>query len=325
MNKKQIIGLIIAAVLFIITGASSMLTNRLMDHVFQDTITQVLSNNYTFEPPAVDYVAVVDVTGVIQEQYETGLFETSPDYQHTTTLDYLDYLMEDLNNVGVLLYVDSPGGTVYESDELYQKLEEYKEVTGRPVWGYMAHYAASGGYYILAGADKIYANANTVTGSIGVIMSGYDLNGLYEKLGIRYVSIASGEYKDSSFMTDELIAIYQSQVDEAYENFVRIVADGRGLDPDTIRTLADGRTYTAAQALEHRLIDEISLYEDAKAEIAAETDGAVFYHLENNTSSNFASLFNFYKEAMPKSEAQILMELAEKTKGGLQYYANGLQ
>ena len=111
----------------------------------------------------------------------------------------------------------------------YLKLKEYKETTDRPVWDYMAHYAASGGYMVSMAADRIYANPNTVTGSIGVIMSGYDLTGLYEKLGIRYVSITSGENKDSSQLTDEQIAIYQTQVDEYYNKFIGIVSEGRSM------------------------------------------------------------------------------------------------
>lgn len=324
MNKKQIIGLIIATVLFIITGASSVFTHRAADFMFQDTIKQVLTGGYSFDSPHTDYVAVVTVKGVIQEQVDTGFFETAAGYQHDTTLEYLDYLMQDNNNVGVLLYVDSPGGTVYESDELYRKLEEYQS-TGRPIWGYMAHYAASGGYYVTAGADKIYANSNTTTGSIGVIMAGYDLNGLYEKLGIRYVSITSGKNKDSSLMTDEQIEIFQTQINEAYERFVEIIADGRGMDTGTVKALADGRTYTAKQALENGLIDKIGLYEDIKEEIAAEAGTDVFYELEHDSISGLASLFSSITKAFPKSEAQVLMELAEGKQGGLQYYANGLR
>ena len=149
---------------------------------------------------------------------------------------------------GILLRVDSPGGTVYESEELYRKLVAYKEETGRPVWTYMEHYAASGGYYISAPSDKIYANPNTTTGSIGVIMSGYDMSGLYEKLGIRSVSITSGKNKDMSKLTEEQIAIYQSSVDESFDRFVEIVADGRKMTEETVREIADGRTYTAKQA-----------------------------------------------------------------------------
>lgn len=179
-------------------------------------------------------------------------------------MNYIDELMDDSNNKGILLYVDSPGGTVYESEELYQKLKEYKETTKRPIWDYMAHYAASGGYMVSMASDKIYANSNTTTGSIGVIMSGYDMSGLYKKLGIRYVSITSGKNKDSSKFTDEQIAIYQDQINEAYEEFVNIVADGRDMSVEDVKKLADGRTYTAKQAKNNDLIDEISLYPDMK-------------------------------------------------------------
>ena len=97
--------------------------------------------------------------------------------------------------------------------------------------------------------DKIYANKNTVTGSIGVIMSGYDMSGLYEKLGIRYVSITSGVNKDSSKLTDEQVAIYQSQVDECYQEFVNIVVGRkRYVGRPGKSNWQTGRTYTAKQA-----------------------------------------------------------------------------
>ena len=124
----------------------------------------------------------------------------------------------------------------------YTHLDVYKRQ--RPIWDYMAHYAASGGYMVSMASDKIYANSNTTTGSIGVIMSGYDMSGLYKKLGIRYVSITSGKNKDRSKFTDEQIAIYQDQINEAYEKFVNIVADGRDMSVEDVKKLADGRTYT---------------------------------------------------------------------------------
>ena len=119
-------------------------------------------------------------------------------------------------------------------------------------------------------SDKIYANSNTVTGSIGVIMSGFDMTGLYEKLGIRYFSITSGKNKDSSQMTDEQMAIYQAQVDEYYNKFVSIVAEGRGMSEEAVRELADGRTYTADQAIDNGLIDTISSFEDMQAAMSKE-------------------------------------------------------
>lgn len=324
MNKKQIIGLVVAAVLFIVTGISSVFSNRLAEKTILDSAAQVLSGGYTMNTPHKDYVAVVKIEGTIQQQTETSLFETAAGYQHDTTMEYVDHLMNDPYNVGILLYVDSPGGAVYEADEMYRKLIEYKETTGRPIWDYMAHYAASGGYYISAAADKIYANTNTITGSIGVIMSGYDLTGLYEKLGIKYFSITSGENKDSSQLTEEQIAIYQTQVDEIYQEFVNVVAQGRGMDTETVKALADGRTYTARQAVENGLIDEIASYEDVKSIVADEAGTATFFELKSN-SSTLAALLGKVKEAIPKSEAQVLSELAEEKHGGLQYYAEGLQ
>ena len=222
MKKKQIIGLVVAAALFVGVSAASVFTNTISKNLLQSSADDIinLGGSYQFNPPSEDYIAIVRVEGTIQEQSGSSILEASSGYQHDSTMNYIDELMDDYNNKGILLYVDSPGGTVYESEELYQKLKEYKETT----------------------------NSNTTTGSIGVIMSGYDMSGLYKKLGIRYVSITSGKNKDSSKFTDEQIAIYQDQINEAYEEFVNIVADGRDMSVEDVKKLADGRTYTAKQA-----------------------------------------------------------------------------
>lgn len=327
MKKKQIIGLVVAAVLFIVVGVASVLVNTFSQSVLEQAAGSVLSGDYEFDAPSRDYIAIVRVEGTIQEQTADSSLLGSSDsgYLHTTTMEYVDQLIADDNNKGILLYVDSPGGAVYESEELYLKLEQYKEETGRPIWGYMAHYAASGGYMASVAADKIYANQNTTTGSIGVIMSGYDLTGLYEKLGIRYVSITSGANKDSSQLNDEQVAIYQSQVDEAYQSFVEKVVKGREMSEETVRSLADGRTYTAKQAKENGLIDEISLYEDMQAEMMQELGVYEFYE-PTSTSGVLDSLFAKAESLVPKSEAQVLMETAEEMESGvLMYYADGLQ
>lgn len=325
MKKKQIIGLVVAAVLFIVIGVTSVLTNTFSQKMFDMTAGSMLAGDYDFNAPQSDYIAVVCVEGVIQQQAETDMFSTAEGYQHTTTMEYVDRLMSDDNNKGILLYVDSPGGTVYESEELYLKLEEYKKRTDRPIWAYMAHYAASGGYMASLTADKIYANQNTVTGSIGVIMSGYDLTGLYEKLGIRYVSITSGANKDSSTLDEEQIAIYQSQIDETYTSFVDKVEKGRGMSEEEVVKLADGRTYTAQQAKDNGLIDDICLYEDMKMAMSQEFGVNEFYNLEHNDNV-FASLFERAESLIPKSETQVLKETAEEMESGvLMYYAEGLR
>ena len=325
MKKKQIIGLVIAAVLFIAVGVSSVLTNAVSQNMFGESVEQALSQAQELSTPMEDYIAVVRVEGTIQEQTETGVFEIVEGYQHTDTMDYINQLMQDENNRGILLYVDSPGGTVYESEELYDKLMEYKEYTGQPVWTYMAHYAASGGYMISVASDEIYANKNTTTGSIGVIMSGYDLSGLYEKLGIRYVSITSGEMKDSSQLTEEQIALYQEQVDEYYETFVDKVAKGRGMSKEEVKALADGRTYTAKQALERGLIDEISSYEEMTGAMS-DALGVYQYYEPEESENPFASLFAEVESILPKSEAQILTETAADMESGVpMYYAEQLR
>ena len=157
------------------------------------------------------------------------------------------------------------------------------------------------------------------------VVTNNDLTGLYEKLGIRYISITSGENKDSSQMTEEQMAIYQEQVNEYYQNFVEIVAEGRGMSEDAVKALADGRTYTAKQALENGLIDSISSYEEMKEIMSQELGTSEFYELETPVSV-FASLFAKVEAVMPKSEAQILTETAAKMESGVpMYYAEGLQ
>ncbi len=319
MKKKQVWGLAIAAIIFVAVGVSSVLTNRLSEKVFENTASTLLTGDREFSAPLTDYIAVVRIEGTIDEQTAASVWTTAEGYQHTTTMEYVDKLIADSRNVGMLLYVDSPGGTVYESAEIYDKLLEYKEKTERPVWGYMGHMAASGGYMASVATDKIYANQNTTTGSIGVIMSGLDMTGLYEKLGIRYVSITSGEYKDSSQLTDEQIAIYQTQVDETYRDFVAKVVNGRGMSEEEVKTLADGRTYTAKQALENGLIDEIATYEEVTA-LMSEELGTTTYYEPTNDLSGFAALLGEVKNLVPKSEAQVLLEEAKTLESGVPLY-----
>ncbi len=333
MDKKQIIGMIVAAVLFVGIGASSVLVNGLsmslfetqtstMNTVFQDMSTVMEESIST---PDYDYIGTVSVVGTIQQQMDvTGLFNTISGYQHDTMMDFINTMMYDEYNKGILLYIDSPGGTVYESEELYSKIVEYQDTTGRPVWTYMSHYAASGGYYVTASADKIYANLNTTTGSIGVIMSCYDTTELYEKLGIRQVNITSGANKATTF-TDEQIEIYQSIVDESYERFTSIIAEGRGLPIEDVKALADGRIYSATQAKELGLVDEISTYDEMRAQMQAEL-GVVDYYEPEAATQFFTQLFGEVEKIVPKSEAEIFTDLIEELGNGVpMYYAEQLQ
>ena len=172
----------------------------------------------------------------------------------------------------MILYVDTPGGSVFASDELYFKIKEYQEKTERPVYASMQSMAASGGYYISAPCDKIIANRNCWTGSIGVTLGTmYDISELLDNLGIKTNTITSGANKAMGSnvepMTSEQRAIFQSMVDEAYEQFVGIVAEGRDMKISKVKKLADGRIYTAKQALDNGLIDQIGTFEEAAADM----------------------------------------------------------
>ena len=233
-------------------------------------------NGEVVKAPDSPYIGVLSVEGTIAAS-NVDSWGVPYGYQHQFTLDTIDELIADPNNKALLFYVDSPGGGVYESDELYFKIKEYQEITGRPVFSYMASMAASGGYYISAPADEIYANRNCWTGSIGVtIGTVYDISELLHNYGINTVTITSGRNKAMGSMVDPLTeeqqAIFQSLVDEAYEQFTAIVAEGREMDLATVKTIADGRIYSAKQAYDLGLIDSVCSYEDALADIADSYD-----------------------------------------------------
>ena len=210
------------------------------------------------------YVSVIHITGVISEANKT--------YNQEWLLEQIENAKDDPNNRGILLKIDSPGGTVYESDEAYLALQKYKRDTDRPVFAYFGSLAASGGYYIACSADYIYANRNTLTGSIGVIAGeSIDATGLLEKMGIKITTITAGKNKNmgnyNSVLTDEQRSIMQSIADEAYEQFTGIVARSRDMDIEEVKALADGRIYTAKQAQKNGLVDAVLSFEDAKDDI----------------------------------------------------------
>lgn len=320
MKKKQLISLIIAVLCFVFVGASNVLVRHVAD-------SSLLSSIEDLDSPMSEYIGIVNVSGTIMPNDSSSSLFGTAGYDHNYLMNSVDEMMNDDLNVGIFLNLDTPGGTVYEADELYLKLMEYKETTGRPIYAYMNSYAASGGYYLAMAADEIYANRNTVTGSIGVIVSTYDMSGLYEKLGIKEVNIASGENKSmgstGTAMTEEQLAIYQAYVDETYEQFVDVIEKGRGMDEATVKSLADGRIYTAQQALELNLIDGICGYEDYTDTVLEKFDNGVFYYEPANESlTYFSSLFSKLSSLVPKSDSQVLKELAESTESGvLMYYA----
>lgn len=168
----------------------------------------------------------------------------------------------------VVLRVDSPGGTSGASQEIALELDRLRE-SGKPVVTSMGDTCASGGYWLACSTDRIVANGATITGSIGVIMEVSNLEGLYDKLGIRNQPIKSGEHKDIGSTSRELTAeeqeILQGMVDDSYQQFLEQVRKGRKgkIEEDELLKIADGRVFTGRQAFELGLVDQLGNYYDA--------------------------------------------------------------
>ncbi len=311
-NKKQNINRNILIILSVVICISVFTIAR--------NLVQISEESIDYDVPPESF-SVISINGTIQGSSSPM---DSLSYDHNAIMNYIDELIEDETNRGILLKVNSGGGTVYHSDEMYLKLMEYKEKTGRPINAYFESMAASGAYYISCSADKIYSNRNGWTGSIGVIISLTNTKGLYDKLGLEQVIISTGKNKGmgsaGTELTEEQKAIYQGLVDESYETFTSIVASSRNMDIEKVKELADGRVYTAKQALENGLIDEICLYDEAVAKIEEEL-GVPRYekHFEKNTSL-LSYLFSSVEKLFPKSDIQAIGELASSQLNGVPLY-----
>ncbi|HVY61694.1 MAG TPA: signal peptide peptidase SppA [Planctomycetota bacterium] len=215
-------------------------------------------------------VLMLHIDGEINDEASGGgLFGTT---EGTTAQvkDVLDLARKDDSVVALLLRINTPGGGVTASDIIYREISAWKAETKKPVVALMMDTCASGGYYVSMAADRIVAHPTCITGSIGVITMLPNVAGLADKLGVEVVTIKSGSHKDmgSPFRapTDEDRKLFQSLIDQMYGRFVDVVAAGRkGLAKDRIRQLADGRVYTAPEALQNKLIDQIGYFEDALA------------------------------------------------------------
>ena len=166
----------------------------------------------------------------------------------------------------VVLRINSPGGVVAPTQEIFAAVQRLR-AAGKPVMSSLGSVAASGGYYVATATERIYANPGTLTGSIGVVMQMANVEGLLKKVGVDYVVVKSGRFKDvgnmSRAMTPEERQILQTLLDDVYEQFVGAVASGRKLDRDTVLRFADGRIYSGQQALGLKMVDQLGGLEDA--------------------------------------------------------------
>ena len=167
----------------------------------------------------------------------------------------------------IVLRIDSPGGGVVPSQEIYDAVKRVRNKSNKAVVASMGTVAASGGYYIASATDRIMANPGTLTGSIGVIMEMANLEGLLKKIGVEGVVIKSGRFKDIGSplrkMSDEDRQLLQAVMDDVHQQFIQAVAEGRSLDIAEVQPLADGRIFTGRQAKEVKLVDELGDLDDA--------------------------------------------------------------
>src|SRR5574341_787827 len=200
-----------------------------------------------------DRVAIIAVEGVIADSRE--VIEQLHRYR-------------DLPGVrAVVLRINSPGGAVAPSQEIYQEILKFRRQTGKPVVASLGSVAASGGYYVAAAADRIVANPGSITGSIGVILQIPNVSGLLQKVGIKTTAIKAGENKDLGSITRDLTEaerrILQAVMDDVHGQFIEAVATGRRLDRARLEPLADGRIFSGRQALGLGLVDELGDLSDA--------------------------------------------------------------
>jgi protease-4 len=199
-------------------------------------------------------VGLIEVKGLIMDPQET--------------VKHLVDFGKSENVKAVVLRIDSPGGVVGPSQEIWSAVKRLKEK--KQVIVSMGSVAASGGYYIAAPANLIYANPGTITGSIGVLMKFSNIEGLMDKVGMKSFTLKTGKFKDSGSpfrnMSPEERAVLQSVIDSTHSQFVRAVAEGRKMPEQKVRELADGRIFSGEQALQLKLIDRLGTMQDAIAE-----------------------------------------------------------
>ncbi|MBX3730879.1 MAG: signal peptide peptidase SppA [Candidatus Sumerlaeia bacterium] len=211
-------------------------------------------------------VAIVDVSGVLTTGGSgDGFFRSDSPVVDLTKK--LHAIKGDKRIKAVILRMDSPGGGVTASDIMYHELMEFRRESGIPVYVSMQTVAASGGYYVSMAADKVYATPTSLTGSIGVIGVFPDLTGLMRIVGVDMHAVKSGDMKDAGAfyrgLGDDERAVYQSIIDQFHNQFVAVIARNRTrLDEATVRSLADGRVYTAQQAHEAGLVDGVAYLDE---------------------------------------------------------------
>jgi len=269
-----------------------------VDVGFASDRKEYVEKTVTEDPDPQGKIALIDVDGVISDQPEQSLF-SSKDSLVVAIVQKLKKAEEDPKVKGVILRMNTPGGEVTASDILYHEIRAFKDRKKVPVVAAFLEISASGGYYIASACDRIVAHPTTITGSIGVVALHFSLGGLLTKIGVKVDAIKSGEHKDmgSPFRdaTDEERKLFQDLIDQMYARFVRVVTDGRRglLTEDQVRKLADGRVYTADQALKEKLVDRVGylheVIEETKTLAGLRSASVVMYTRRPTSAENIYS------------------------------------
>jgi len=213
--------------------------------------------------PVKNGIGIIYISGPIRQNFSTNRFFKGGSENIIEQLRKFD----KMDNIkAIILRINSPGGSVASVQEIYSEIIKIRN-SGKIVVASLGEVAASGGYYIASACNKIVANPGTITGSIGVIFQTNNLDGLLKKIGIKTYIIKSGKFKDSgSFfreLTEEERQIFQSIIDDAYNQFIQAIINGRGMKKDNLLPIADGRIYTGTQAFKIGLVDALGNDSDA--------------------------------------------------------------
>jgi len=265
----------------------------------------ILTEEVVREGPATQKIVVVNVQGIIHGNLANDVYRE------------LKAARQDRRIKGLIIRVNSPGGTISASDQIYKEIRKFREEKGKPVVAFMQGVAASGGYYTSVACEKIIAEPTTITGSIGVISSYFVVQELLEdKLGVMPVTIKSGLKKDwpSSFRkpsAEELAYMREKVMTPAYERFVDIVVEGRkaALDPNEVRQLADGGIFGAKEAVDEKLIDDIGYLDEAVDLVKSLAGIKNARVVEYRKPFSFADFLSYKKPNLLKLDRSTLYEL----------------
>jgi len=266
----------------------------------------MLAEEVIREGPASAKIAVITVEGIIYGELAKDVYQQ------------LEKARQDRHIKGVIIRVDSPGGLISASDQIYKEILKYRQEKGKPVVAFMQDIATSGGYYTSVACDKIIAEPTALTGSIGVIMGHFVFQELLEnKLGILPVIITAGKKKDwpSSFHVpteEQLQYLRDKLITPAYERFVQVVAEGRQsqLTIDDVKRLADGGILGAQEALNEKLIDEIGYLDDAIGLVKSLAGIKEARVVEYRKPFSLASFLSYRTQNVLKIDKTMLYELS---------------